>query len=98
MLPPIVPPAPPVPPPDRKSTRLNSSYITTSYAVFCLKKKNLLRRPFEREDGAIARRSPPIPNHPATARPCHHALRTHLLHFGPARPSRRRRHMPRPLP
>src|SRR5437667_12838076 len=25
--------------PDRKSTRLNSSHITTSYAVFCLKKK-----------------------------------------------------------
>src|SRR6266540_6671426 len=25
--------------PDRKSTRLNSSYITISYAVFCLKKK-----------------------------------------------------------
>src|SRR5207249_2356476 len=27
--------------PDRKSTRLNSSYVSTSYAVFCLKKKNL---------------------------------------------------------
>src|SRR5437773_9526360 len=26
-------------PPDRKSTRLNSSHITISYAVFCLKKK-----------------------------------------------------------
>src|SRR5471032_3451033 len=25
--------------PDRKSTRLNSSHITNSYAVFCLKKK-----------------------------------------------------------
>ena len=25
---------------DRKSTRLNSSHIPTSYAVFCLKKKN----------------------------------------------------------
>src|SRR5437867_9513365 len=25
---------------DRKSTRLNSSHRTTSYAVFCLKKKN----------------------------------------------------------
>jgi len=24
---------------DRKSTRLNSSHITISYAVFCLKKK-----------------------------------------------------------
>src|SRR5437773_9075427 len=27
--------------PDRKSTRLNSSHITISYAVFCLKKKNI---------------------------------------------------------
>src|SRR5437773_7766642 len=26
---------------DRKSTRLNSSHITTSYAVFCLKKKTI---------------------------------------------------------
>src|SRR5439155_21849161 len=26
--------------PDRKSTRLNSSHVATSYAVFCLKKKN----------------------------------------------------------
>src|SRR5690554_7282759 len=25
---------------DRKSTRLNSSHVRTSYAVFCLKKKN----------------------------------------------------------
>src|SRR5437764_4796954 len=27
---------------DRKSTRLNSSHRCTSYAVFCLKKKNLV--------------------------------------------------------
>src|SRR5690349_23345484 len=26
--------------PDRKSTRLNSSHVEISYAVFCLKKKN----------------------------------------------------------
>src|SRR5256885_5590803 len=26
---------------DRKSTRLNSSHLVISYAVFCLKKKNL---------------------------------------------------------
>src|SRR5690625_5429255 len=26
---------------DRKSTRLNSSHVATSYAVFCLKKKTL---------------------------------------------------------
>src|SRR5690606_42057004 len=28
---------------DRKSTRLNSSHVKISYAVFCLKKKNRLR-------------------------------------------------------
>src|SRR5256885_6601984 len=28
---------------DRKSTRLNSSHLVISYAVFCLKKKNPLR-------------------------------------------------------
>src|SRR5258708_14425328 len=31
-------------PPDRKSTRLNSSHQIISYAVFCLKKKNTLPR------------------------------------------------------
>src|SRR5438105_9209667 len=30
-------------PPDRKSTRLNSSHEWISYAVFCLKKKKLTR-------------------------------------------------------
>src|SRR5699024_12881089 len=29
------------PGPDRKSTRLNSSHVSISYAVFCLKKKNI---------------------------------------------------------
>src|SRR5256885_7003871 len=29
---------------DRKSTRLNSSHLVISYAVFCLKKKNSSRR------------------------------------------------------
>src|SRR5690625_5702939 len=28
---------------DRKSTRLNSSHVAISYAVFCLKKKTLMR-------------------------------------------------------
>src|SRR5215469_2682813 len=28
---------------DRKSTRLNSSHVESSYAVFCLKNKNLIR-------------------------------------------------------
>src|SRR5690625_3845190 len=29
---------------DRKSTRLNSSHVAISYAVFCLKKKNNIKR------------------------------------------------------
>src|SRR5690348_17887664 len=29
---------------DRKSTRLNSSHPSSSYAVFCLKKKKMVRR------------------------------------------------------
>src|SRR5256885_11910455 len=29
---------------DRKSTRLNSSHLVISYAVFCLKKKNTIDR------------------------------------------------------
>src|SRR6266496_6278281 len=32
-------PSPPAPGEDRKSTRLNSSHVEISYAVFCLKKK-----------------------------------------------------------
>src|ERR1022692_5018118 len=32
------PPLPPTAIPDRKSTRLNSSHLVISYAVFCLKK------------------------------------------------------------
>src|SRR5256885_3407337 len=44
-----------VPLPDRKSTRLNSSHLVISYAVFCLKKKNT--QPFAhaviRPDAAI---------------------------------------------
>src|SRR5690554_7019154 len=31
---------------DRKSTRLNSSHVRISYAVFCLKKKKKLRSSF----------------------------------------------------
>src|SRR5256885_12063070 len=30
---------------DRKSTRLNSSHLVISYAVFCLKKKKMKSRP-----------------------------------------------------
>src|SRR2546422_2756023 len=37
---------------DRKSTRLNSSHGYISYAVFCLKKKNILAQE-KREDNGI---------------------------------------------
>src|SRR5690625_6855998 len=33
---------PEVSPSDRKSTRLNSSHVAISYAVFCLKKKTMI--------------------------------------------------------
>src|SRR5690606_41512244 len=36
----------PLPLPDRKSTRLNSSHVKISYAVFCLKKKKHSRFSF----------------------------------------------------
>src|SRR5437870_9634637 len=39
-------------PPDRKSTRLNSSHVAISYAVFCLKKKTL------QEQASIANMAP----------------------------------------
>src|SRR5205807_7342693 len=40
---------------DRKSTRLNSSHLVISYAVFCLKKKNRCR-PSRRRPGPAYRR------------------------------------------
>src|SRR5690606_41545953 len=40
----LVRPQPPCSPIDRKSTRLNSSHVKISYAVFCLKKKNIQQR------------------------------------------------------
>src|SRR5699024_11829891 len=32
---------------DRKSTRLNSSHVSISYAVFCLKKKKTVKRRYK---------------------------------------------------
>src|SRR5207249_11563749 len=43
---------------DRKSTRLNSSHVSISYAVFCLKKKNTLASRFR----VSPRGSPPRPS------------------------------------
>src|SRR6266581_7958007 len=44
-------------PRDRKSTRLNSSHPSSSYAVFCLKKKNQACRPWVRRSSIFRRRS-----------------------------------------
>src|SRR5256885_2021445 len=44
---------------DRKSTRLNSSHLVISYAVFCMKKnrtENILHRNFTRRQVAIQNR------------------------------------------
>src|SRR5690554_7033522 len=60
---------------DRKSTRLNSSHVRISYAVFCLKKKNpenragdhefpqILHKSIPRRDPCFLRRKP-IPSAP----------------------------------
>src|ERR1039457_2920274 len=38
---------------DRKSTRLNSSHLVISYAVFCLKKKNIFLDEFAAKTGRM---------------------------------------------
>src|SRR3989442_11052705 len=44
---------------DRKSTRLNSSHVRISYAVFCLKKKNpICRSPFSMSESTSAHPQP----------------------------------------
>src|SRR5207249_11570619 len=45
---------------DRKSTRLNSSHVSTSYAVFCLKKKNSIA-PREQPREPLSAAIPPLP-------------------------------------
>src|SRR5207249_11962564 len=49
---------------DRKSTRLNSSHVSISYAVFCLKKKKNLHLP-----KSLTSRTPHIIRLPYYARP-----------------------------
>src|SRR5690349_23355065 len=46
--------------PDRKSTRLNSSHVEISYAVFCLKKKNTEdgRNSSRKSDEGLSRTAP----------------------------------------
>src|SRR2546426_8905144 len=50
-------------PQDRKSTRLNSSHLVISYAVFCLKKKkNLLNNLIHRNKTPASSSARPKPN------------------------------------
>src|SRR5699024_10985228 len=57
---------------DRKSTRLNSSHVSISYAVFCLKKKTTRTRPAGRRPAPGAGPAAPAPPPRATSRtgPC----------------------------
>src|SRR5690242_21397312 len=54
--------------PDRKSTRLNSSHMSISYAVFCLKKKKRQQLPAVLATPRCSRTSVP-PTTPAIERP-----------------------------
>src|SRR5690625_6042412 len=58
---------------DRKSTRLNSSHVAISYAVFCLKKKN--GAPLERGD-----REEAVLGDALDQRPAIHELDGHATH------------------
>src|SRR5689334_23630722 len=59
---------------DRKSTRLNSSHSSISYAVFCLKKKNNTRRQHPLSRPRPARRHLDVP------RPVHAPPREQATH------------------
>src|SRR2546426_8357001 len=56
---------------DRKSTRLNSSHLVISYAVFCLKKKKKKHMPLQPDHHDI--------RHPRDQPPSHGPPRAHLL-------------------
>src|SRR5256885_10780591 len=61
---------------DRKSTRLNSSHLVISYAVFCLKKKksaNIAKRPKLYPASATSKAVIRRPTHP---RDCSNSLRS----------------------
>src|SRR5438067_6580095 len=50
---------------DRKSTRLNSSHVSISYAVFCLKKKKALVARSRENNAVVMGRSPIVKTAPA---------------------------------
>src|SRR3970282_788783 len=70
---------------DRKSTRLNSSHVEISYAVFCLKKKRLNRPPHRRRPPGLPPRSrfsrTPARHlrHPPVCPPPRHSPQRHSL-------------------
>src|SRR5262245_63107069 len=67
----------PLAPRDRKSTRLNSSHLGISYAVFCLKKKTA------RHHRGAAGGAADAVRHPARVAEMHRDLRRrHLQHLG----------------
>src|SRR5690606_40410111 len=45
---------------DRKSTRLNSSHVKISYAVFCLKKKKKIKKTKNEKNGYTLLMPPPM--------------------------------------
>src|SRR5690554_7373809 len=61
---------------DRKSTRLNSSHVRTSYAVFCLKKKKHKISCLESGAGRVTR---PIDNTDKTGESVHFTAPTLVL-------------------
>src|SRR5437660_7460576 len=48
---------------DRKSTRLNSSHVAISYAVFCLKKKKIVDAYVDVCDALLEQRDPSLHQH-----------------------------------
>src|SRR5436309_1889105 len=76
-------------PEDRKSTRLNSSHVKISYAVFCLKKK----KKKQHKDARSARSRPPFPAFFFFHAPAPTELYTLSLHDAlPISPGARRAH------
>src|SRR5690606_40189437 len=79
---------------DRKSTRLNSSHVKSSYAVFCLKKKNIFPGDARRAFLSPAEDSALHGQHQQDRQPKHKAQRR----AAPKRRRRERRHLPAAQP
>src|SRR5256885_13070928 len=69
---------------DRKSTRLNSSHLVISYAVFCLKKKKTQLNHYLIVDPPVLEPRSPEPQTPLQHRPLDpiaHRLNSHHLQY-----------------